>query len=81
MRGGGTGKWVKADDDVAEDGVRTIVDGCAGLWKGRRGGAELSGLQGAVWLLLCFMESMEKLWGRPWLSNGLKAPTLFGDFE
>jgi hypothetical protein len=64
MRGGGTGKCVNADDDVADDGVRTSVDGWAGLGKARRGGAELRGLHGAVWLppeLLCLMASMEKL--------------------
>ena len=81
MRGGGTGKCVNADDDVADSGVRAIVDGWAGLLNGSRGGAELSGLHGAVWLLLCFMESMEKLCGTMWPSKGLNEPMLLGDLE
>ena len=72
---------MNADDDVADNAVRAIVDGWAGLLYCSRGGAELSGLHGAVWLLLCFMESMEKLCGKMWPSKGLNDPMLFGDLE
>ncbi len=48
MSGGGTGKWVNADEEVADDGVSTRVEGNPELWYGKRGGAELRGLHGAV---------------------------------